>query len=87
MCLSGTIHIHIDNDTIVKRLRQGLPKDISINTFIATDYNLWAESMTIIDSLQCNPWFFHVKGHQDDFRIKHKKKGPLPQHAFWSAQD
>ena len=42
--------------------------------------------MTIIDSLQCIPRFFHIKGHQDDFRIKQKKEGPLPQHAFWNVE-
>ena len=85
-CPSRQVEIHIDNNSVVKRLWSGLPQDKSINAFIATNYGLWAESMNVLQHVQCTTLITHVKGHQDDFRVKQHKEGPLHQHVFWNVQ-
>ena len=78
------VDIHIDNDTVIKRLKTGVPSDGSITAFVATDYDLWLESMQVLENLSCKVNFCHVKGHQDNFCVKQNKEGSLNKHVFWN---
>ena len=80
--LTGTFHCHVDNDTVVQQLSQDRPlTDISTRSLV-TDYDLWAETVEILENIQCKKRFNHVKGHQDDFIQKGNKQGPLDRHAY-----
>ena len=83
---TGCVHLHIDNDTVIKRLSRGMPPSDTPKTSLVTDFDLWMESATIMTQIECRLRFSHVKGHQDDFIIKHNKEGPLQRHAFWNVQ-
>ena len=82
----GCIVCHIDNDTVVKRLSTGMPPKDTPTRGLATDFDVWIESATIMTKITCAVSFRHVKGHQDDFIVKHNQEGPLNRHAFWNVQ-
>ena len=83
---TGSVCCHIDNDTVVKRLSKGMSPSDTPKTSLVTDFDLWVESATIIEKLDCTVMYMHVKGQQDDFIVKKKQAGPLPRHAFWNVQ-
>ena len=84
--LPGTFHCHIDNITVVKRLTQGRPLMVVTTHSLVTDYDLWVETVEILENIQCKKRFIHVKGHQDDFIQKGNKQGPLNRHTYWNVQ-
>ena len=71
---------------MVKRVNQGRPGNGAAASTLVTDYDLWCETVDVLENVACRGTFIHVKGHQDDFIAIEKKQGPLNQHAFWNVQ-
>ena len=61
---TGSMHCHIDSNTVVKRLSKGMPPSETPKTSLVTEFDLWIESATIMKKIACNMTFLHVKGHQ-----------------------
>jgi len=52
-----------------------------------TDYDIWAETIHILNCLPCTSAFTHVKGHQDDALSAFcKVKSPLPRIAHYNFE-
>ena len=71
--------------TVVNRLNDGIDTDAGHQKHLATDYDVWIETETLLVSIPVQCRLRHVRGHQDDM---HKKgvKGPLSRDAFWNVQ-
>ena len=75
----------VDNITVVTRINTGIDNDANPKDTIASDRDVWDETMDLLKRIpiQCN--LRHVKGHQDDLH-KTGYQGPLPRDAFWNVQ-
>ena len=79
----GIIEGLVDNITVVHRVNDGMDTDTSPKETIASDCDVWDETMALLQRMpvQCN--LRHVKGHQDDMH-KMGYHGPLTRDAFWN---
>ena len=69
-----TLNLFIDNDTVIKRLKYGVRPEMGSTKHCKTDYDIWAETIHILDCLPCTSAFTHVKGHQKTTRSTHFAK-------------
>ena len=75
----------IDNITVVKRLTKDKIDDLDDDSHDPTDYDLWQESMSLIDKLQTTVTTMHVKAHQDDLLKKDfGGVGPMKRDAHYN---
>ena len=81
----GQVEGAIDNMTVLNRLNDGVDPEAGHQKHLATDYDLWMETVMIIKMLPVTYKLRHVKGHQDDM-YKKGQEGPLNPDAFWNVQ-
>jgi len=80
----GYINFFIDNDTVIKRLKYGVRPEMGSTKHCKTDYDIWIETIHILNCLPCTRVFTHVKGHQDDALYAFSKvRSPLTQIAHY----
>ena len=84
--LPGIFYCYKDNDTVVERLSQGRPLTEITTCSLVTDYDLWVDTVEILENIQWAKQFLHVKGHKDDFILKGNQQGPLNRHTYWYVQ-
>jgi len=83
----GHLNFYIDNDTVIKRLKYGIQPEMGSIKYCKTDYDIWAETIHILESLPCTSAFTHVKGHQDDALYAFcKVTSPLPRLAHYNIE-
>ena len=83
----GYLNFYIDNDTVIKRLKYGIPQEMGSTKYCKTDYDIWAETIHILESLPCPSAFTHVKGHQDEVLYAScKVRSLLPRLAHYNIE-
>ena len=94
----GYLNFYIHNDTVIKRLKYGIQQEMGSIKYCNTDYDIWAETIHILESLPCPSAFTHVKGHQDEvlYALKGhqdevlyascKVRSPLPRLAHYNIE-
>jgi len=83
----GYLNFYIHNDTVIKRLKYGIQKEMGSTKYCKTDYDIWAETIHILDCLPCPSAFTHVKGHQDEVLYAScKVRSPLPRLAHYNIE-
>ena len=81
----GYLNVGIDNITVVKRLTKDKIDDLDYDSHDPTDYDLWQESMSLIDKLQTTVTTMHVKAHQDNLLKKDfGGVGPMRRDAHYN---
>ena len=74
----------IDNITVVKRLTKDKIDKLD-DSHDPTDYDLWQESMNLMENLNTTVTTMHIKSHQDDILKKDFGGiGPMPCHAHYN---
>ena len=75
----------VDNSAVVTRITSGLDGLETASRYLTTDYDLWKETLDLLDSLPVTVNLRHVKGHQDEM-YSQGIQGPLTRDAFWNVQ-
>ena len=81
----GTIKGAVDNLTVVNRINDGHDDERGNRKAMATDHDVWDETMALLQRIPATCTLRHVKGHQDNL-YKRGREGPLPRDAYWNVQ-
>ena len=81
------LNFFIDNDTVIKQLKYVVRPEMGSTKHCNTDYDIWAETIHLLDCIPCTSAFTHVKGHQDDALYAFcKVRSPLPRLAHYTIE-
>ena len=81
----GYLNMGIDNITVVGRLTKDKIDDLDDDSHDPTDYDLWQESMSLMEKMSTVVTTMHVKAHQDKkLREDFGGVGPMNRHAHYN---